>query len=188
MKILSFSFLSMIILFISCTNSKSNKISEQTPEIVTDAETLDSSQVSDIRGINADDTISKSLNDIRFEGWESEDWLDNDYIRELRAYFDAYSQGKIINQEIDPYKKYIKGKFIIANIEPYMVGGAFIRIIFIDLPSRIFECWVYSEVNKEKEEVTGYEVRGVHLDKEIYDFTREQILETMKEHPELKAW
>ena len=69
-----------------------------------------------------------------------------------------------------------------------MLGGVFIRIIFLDLPTRIFESWVYSYVDEEKEEVTGYEVRGVYPDEEIYDFKKEEILETMKEHPELKAW
>ena len=177
-----------MVLSISCTNSGNQRKFDPSSTIVTETENLCSPEISDTLPNPEEGTQSKSLNDIRFEGWESEDWLDNDYIRALREYLDDYSQGKIINQELDPYKKYVKGKFIIADIEPYMLGGTFIRIIFIDLPSRIFESWVYSEVNEEKEEVTGYEVRGVHLDKEIYDFKREEIFETMKEHPELKAW
>ena len=41
------------------------------------------------------DTIStgKSLNDIRFDGWEDSDWLDNEYIRTLRKYLDDYSNN-----------------------------------------------------------------------------------------------
>ena len=40
------------------------------------------------------DTIStgKSLNDIRFDGWERSDWLDNEYIRTLRIYLDDYNR------------------------------------------------------------------------------------------------
>ena len=188
MKHINLYFVCLIVLSISCTNSGNQKNYHQSSNIVTADEKLCSSETSDTLPTQEVVIPSKSLNDIRFDGWESEDWLDNDYIRALREYLDDYSKGKIINQELDPYKKHIKGKFIIADIEPYMLGGSFIRIIFLDLPSRIFESWVYSGFNEEKEEVTGYEVRGVHLDKEIYDFKREEILETMKEHPELKAW
>ena len=188
MKHINLYFVCLIVLFMSCTNSENQKNYDQSANNVTADEKLYSPETSDTLPNQEEVTQSKSLNDIRFDRWESEDWLDNDYIRALREYLDDYSKGKIINQELDPYKKYVKGKFIIADIEPYMLGGAFIRIIFLDLPSRIFESWVYSGVNEEKEEVTGYEVRGVHLDKEVYDFKREEILETMKEHPELKAW
>lgn len=188
MKNITLYFLCLIVLSMSCTNSGAQKRSEQAANIMTDTEKLDSSEISNTLTDIEEETQSKSLNDIRFDGWESKDWLDNDYIRALREYLDDYSQGKIGNEDLDPYKQYITGKFIIANIEPYMLGGTFIQIIFLDLPSRIFESWIYSDVNEEKEEVTGYEVRGVHIDKEIYDFKREEILETMKEHPELKAW
>ena len=167
MKHINLYFVCLIVLFLSCTNSENQKSYDQSANIVTADEKLCSSETSDTLPNQEEVTQSKSLNDIRFDGWESEDWLDNDYIRALREYLDDYSKGKIINQELDPYKKHIKGKFIIADIEPYMLGGAFIRIIFLDLPSRIFESWVYSGVNEEKEEVAGYEVRGVHLDKEI---------------------
>lgn len=43
----------------------------------------------------AKDTARKSLNDIRFEGWKEQDWLDNEYIRALRKYIDAYNKGEI---------------------------------------------------------------------------------------------
>ena len=188
MKHINLYFVCLIVLFMSCTNSENQKSYDQSANIVTADEKLYSPETSDTFPNQEEVTQSKSLNDIRFDRWESEDWLDNDYIRALREYLDDYSKGKIINQELDPYKKHVKSKFIVADIEPYMLGGAFIRIIFLDLPSRIFESWVYSGVNEEKEEVAGYEVRGVHLDKEVYDFKKEEILETMKEHPELKAW
>ena len=44
--------------------------------------------------IQAEDTIGtqKTLNDIRFDGWERSDWLDNEYIRTLRKYLDDYNR------------------------------------------------------------------------------------------------
>lgn len=43
------------------------------------------------------DTIGtrKTLNEIRFDGWERSDWLDNEYIRTLRKYLDDYNSGKV---------------------------------------------------------------------------------------------
>lgn len=35
------------------------------------------------------------LNEIRFRGWDDKDWFDNDYIRELRSYLDAYCRGEV---------------------------------------------------------------------------------------------
>lgn len=41
------------------------------------------------------DTIGtrKTLNEIRFNGWERSEWLDNEYIRTLRKYLDNYNKG-----------------------------------------------------------------------------------------------
>lgn len=46
--------------------------------------------------IQVADTIGtrKTLNDIRFGGWERSDWLDNAYIRSLRRYLDDYNSGE----------------------------------------------------------------------------------------------
>ena len=135
-----------------------------------------------------DTTTKKTLNDIRFAGWEYEDWLDNDYIRELRLYINDYLSGEIEDSELDEYREDIKGKFVVANIEPYIMGGAFIQVCFIDCPNKIFASWVYSEVDEEKEIVLGYSCRGLSLQTEDSGFTKERILEIMKEHPEIKAW
>ncbi|MDY3266441.1 MAG: hypothetical protein SOX26_02730 [Phocaeicola sp.] len=69
------------------------------------------------------DTIStgKSLNDIRFDGWEESDWLDNEYIRILRKYLDDYNKGIVSNTNLDPYKEQIKGQFVIYDINPYLL-------------------------------------------------------------------
>lgn len=67
------------------------------------------------RTLQTTDTIStgKSLNDIRFDGWEDSNWLDNEYIRTLRKYLDDYNDGIVSNPALDPYKEHIKGQFII---------------------------------------------------------------------------
>jgi len=136
------------------------------------------------------DTIkpSKTLNEIRFEGWEREDWLDNDYIRALRKYLDEYNQGSISNPDLDPYREQIQGKFIIGDIQPALLGGAFIQIIFIDMPDRIFCSQVYSDVDEATETVTNYHVRYIRIDEKPIDCTKEDILQTVQEYPELKLW
>ena len=57
------------------------------------------------RTLQTTDTISagKSLNDIRFDGWEDSNWLDNEYIRTLRKYLDDYNDGIVSNPALDPY-------------------------------------------------------------------------------------
>lgn len=135
-----------------------------------------------------DSTKKKTLNDIRFAGWEYEDWLDNDYIRELRNYLVGYHKGEIADAALDDYRQDIEGKFVIANIEPYILGGAFIQVCFMGCPSKIFSSWVYSEVDEEKEIVTNYECRGLTLQTDDSGFSKERIVQIMGEHPEIKAW
>lgn len=86
------------------------------------------------------DTIGtrKTLNEIRFAGWKRSDWLDNEYIRTLRRYLDDYNKGIVSNPDLDPYKEQIKGLFVIYDIIPYLLGGAFIRITFLDMQDRVF--------------------------------------------------
>lgn len=136
------------------------------------------------------DTIStgKSLNDIRFDGWEDSNWLDNEYIRTLRKYLDDYNDGIVSNPALDPYKEHIKGQFIIYEINPFILGGAYIRIVFFDMPDRIFSSWIYSEVNKDKEMVGNYELRFISIDEETTDMTKWDILQAIKEMEGLKLW
>lgn len=65
--------------------------------------------------IESTDTIGtqRTLNDIRFDGWGRNDWLDNKYIRTLRKYLNNYNAGKVSNSDLDPYKEQIKGKFVV---------------------------------------------------------------------------
>lgn len=134
------------------------------------------------------DTARKSLNDIRFEGWKEQDWLDNEYIRALRKYIDAYNKGEIEDSSLNPYRENIKSKFVVYNIEPYLLGGLFISIVFLDMPEIVFDSWVYSNVDEIKEAVTGYEVHGISINKEKSAFTKENIIQIIEEHPENKLW
>lgn len=130
----------------------------------------------------------KALNDIRFEGWSRSQWLDNDYIRTVRRYLDDYTAGKETNPDLDPYREQVKSKFVIYDITPYIVGGAIVRIVFLDLPDRVFSCWVYSTVNEDKETVESYEFRSIHIEDEHTDFTRGDLLQAVKEVDGLKLW
>ena len=94
----------------------------------------------------------------------------------------------VIFEELEPYKNDVKGKFVIANVEPCLLGGLFIQIIFIDKPEKVFTAWVYSDVDEDAEKVVGYSVRRICLDERKNELSREQIFQAMKEHPELKLW
>ena len=136
------------------------------------------------------DTISsgKTLNDIRFKDWDRSDWLDNEYIRTLRKYLDDYNKGTVSNPNLDPYKEHIKGQFVIYDITPYILGGAYIRITFLDMPNRVVSSWIYSEVNEDKDIVENYEFRSISIDEETTDMTKEDILQAIKEMDGLKLW
>lgn len=133
-----------------------------------------------------DDSVS--LNDIRFANFSDVDWLDNDYIRSLRLYLDEVASGKVEDEELAPYTQIIKGQFVILNIEPALMGGTFINIVFVDHPKDMFTAWVYSDVNVETKAIGPYDTRMVRHDDEQLDLTKEQILQIVKEHPELKLW
>lgn len=142
------------------------------------------------RTLQTTDTISsgKTLNDIRFKDWDRSDWLDNEYIRTLRKYLDDYNKGIVSNTNLDLYKEHIKGQFVIYDINPYLLGGAFIRITFLDMPNRVFGSWIYSEVNEDKEIVESYEFRSISIEEETTDMTKEDILQAIKEMDGIKLW
>lgn len=136
------------------------------------------------------DTIGtrKTLNEIRFDGWERSDWLDNEYIRTLRKYLDDYNKGVVNNPALDPYKEQIKGQFVVYDINPYLLGGALIRITFLDMPDRVFSSWIYSNVDEKKEIVESYEFRSISIEEETTGMTKEDILQAIKEMDGLKLW
>ena len=136
------------------------------------------------------DTIGtrKTLNEIRFNGWERSDWLDNEYIRTLRKYLDDYNNGIVSNSALDPYREHIKGQFVVYDINSYLLGGALIRITFLDMPDRVFSSWIYSNVDENKEIVESYEFRSIGIEEETTGMTKEDILQAIKEMEGLKLW
>ena len=101
---------------------------------------------------------------------------------------DDYNSGKVCNAKLDPYKEQIKGQFVIYDITPYILGGAYIRITFLDMPNRVFSSWVYSNVDEKKEIVESYEFRSISIEEETTDMTKEDILQAIKEMDGLKLW
>ena len=100
-----------ILLFLTVITTLSAYSQQNFSTVPKDFEDLDTT-------LQTTDTIStgKSLNDIRFNGWEDSDWLDNEYIRTLRKYLDDYNKGIVSNPDLDPYKELIKGQFVIYDI------------------------------------------------------------------------
>lgn len=130
------------------------------------------------------------LNDIRFGDFDDEDWINNDYIRELRRYLDAYSNGEVKDRNLDPYRHIVKGRFVIGDVKPSTWGGLLIFFFFVDYPEFVFSSYVYSIVDAEKKRVVEYSVRYVKGEKEKdeYRMTKKEVLDSLKVHPEFKLW
>ena len=173
-------FLGCVVMLLSCTPSKKQVVEWEV--------STDSTEVMMRDSLSADTGYAKSLNDIRFDGWTEKEWLDNEYIRTLRKHLDAYHRGEVSDKSLDEYKEVIKGQFVIVNIEPYLLGGAFIQFSFIDTPDKLFSVCVYSEVDEKTETVSNYECRGIRMEDYELEFTKEEILQIVSEHPELKLW
>lgn len=161
------------------TNSTENievVSNEQTTTIV--ADTIDSGTT----------PPPETLNDIRFDEWGKAEWVDNEYIRTVRKYLDAYNNGEITDTVLDEYKDDIQGKFIIGDIQPWMLGGAIIYIVFYEHPEKLFYAIVYSSVNVETREVYDYECRGIRLETAEYRSSKDEIEEFLNDCPEHKMW
>jgi hypothetical protein len=130
----------------------------------------------------------ETLNDIRFAGWDKAKWVDNEYIRTVRKYIDAYNNGEITDTTLDEYKDYIQGKFIIGDIQPWIAGGAIVYIIFCEKPDKMFYSIVYSSVNVQTREVYDYQCRGIRLETNESGCTKEDIKQFLKECPEHRMW
>ncbi len=170
-------------ILLSCGHKNQTKDTSLTQNIV----------VAEATDTNPSDTTEKNargetLNDIRFAGWGKKEWADNDYIRAVRKYIDAYNSGKIKDEYLDEHKKYIQGKFIIADIQPYLTGGALIYIIFYDNPEQTFSAHVYSDVDEKTRVVSNYECRGLKNENIDLEFSQEDILQFLKECPEHRLW
>ena len=178
--------LTCLLTLASC-NFKNNKVNETNS--TENMEVASNEQISPI----VTDTIteekrSETLNDIRFAGWGKAEWVDNEYIRTVRKYIDAYNNGEFTDTDLDEYKDYIQGKFVIGDIQPWITGGAIIYIIFCDHPEKMFYSKVYSYVNVQTREVYDYECRGIRLETNESGCTKEDITQFLKECPEHKMW
>lgn len=131
---------------------------------------------------------SKSLNDIRFANFKDEDWKDNEYIRCLRDYVDDYNRGLVDDEIPDQCKDKLKGKFIVIQTQPYLMGGLFIELVFVDYPDELLHAWVYSFVDEESETVFAYEVRAIFSIEGANEFSKEELQQILQEHPEQKFW
>ena len=168
---------------LSCGHKNQTKDASLTKNIVT-TEAMDATTTDTI----AENASGEALNDIRFAGWGKKEWADNDYIRAVRKYIDAYNSGEIKNSDLDEHKKYIQGKFAIADIQPYIAGGALIYIIFYDNPEQTFSAHVYSDVDEKTRVVSKYECRGLKNENMDLEFSQEDILQFLKECPEHRLW
>lgn len=130
----------------------------------------------------------ETLNDIRFDGWTNKEWADNEYIRAVRKYIDAYHNGEIEDPYLDDYKTYIEGKFVIGDINPGLWGGAFMHIVFYDNPDKTFSTLVYSDVDEQTRTVSNYVCYGLKYEDIDLGFSQEDILQFLKECPEHKMW
>lgn len=135
-----------------------------------------------------EDETRETLNDIRFAGWTKKEWADNEYIREVRRYINAYNKGEIENSALDAHKGYMQGKFIIADISPCLWGGAFIYFSFYDYPDKVFSAMVYSDVDEKTRVVSNYECRSLTYEDLDLNITQEEIRQFLKESPEQKMW
>ena len=170
---------------LSCNNQHRAKVVDISDEVKI---TLDTTSYLTESESMEDTTYCETLNDIRFAGWTKKEWADNDYIRAVRKYIDAYNSGEIKNTDLDEHKKYIQGKFAIADIQPYLTGGALIYIIFYDNPEQTFSAHVYSDVDEKTRVVSNYECRGLKNEKMDLEFSQEDILQFLKECPEHRLW
>ena len=167
------------ICLMGCENKTSQSVKSESV-VASDSAVADSVLEEEAEGLGG-------LNAIRFNNFTDRDWYDNEYIRCLRSYLDDYNQGKIENSDLDPYKDKVRGKFVIGSVDPFMLGGLFISIVFVDCPEDIFSAWVYSSVDEEAETIIDYEVREVRYEGES-EATKEDIKQFLKENPEQKVW
>lgn len=178
------------LLIVGCGNQRQQQVATtQSIETgTTDSTAVHVPEKNDIEEIqDSTSNVTRGLNDIRFGNWTEKDWYDNDYFRTLRQYIDACYRGEIENEDLEPYKSALKGKFVIHEAIPSPGGGMAICFIFLDVPNKMFIALIYSFV--EDETVVDYEVRAVVEEREVEsNLTKEDILSIIKEHPENKLW
>lgn len=138
---------------------------------------------------------NKGLNYYRFNDWTEEDWADNDYYREVRTFLNKVLAGEPGVEEFEDavaHKDLIDSAFVIFSSEMFIGGGLGLHIVFVDDPSKLFYVWVYSYVDfgpNEECQIVGYDLRAFdYLEDSPLEITREEILDIVAEHPEIKLW
>ena len=181
MKRLFFLLALISLLACNCQNNSNRRSIVDDPAIDTSPCTM-TSEVTEHEA--TEDETRETLNDIRFDGWTKKEWADNEYIRAVRKYIDAYNNGEIENPNLDKYKHYMQGKFILADISPCMWGGAFIYLSFYDYPDKVFAAMVYSDVDEKTRVVSNYECRSLTYEDLDLKITQGEIRQFLKECPE----
>ena len=173
-----------LIMLFACNNQNIAKVADVSVDSLENVNYTDTAECDSIENT----TYREPLNDIRFDGWTKKEWADNEYIREVRRYIDAYNNGEIKDPYLDEYKEFIQGNFVIGDINPGLWGGAFMYIVFYDHPDKTFSVLVYSDVDEETRTVSNYECRGLKYEDMDLGFSQEDILQFLKECPEQKMW
>ena len=186
-----------LLLCCSCSQNKSKQVEvgTDTTTVYPQSETSISQEITNDEietelNVIIDSSDSKPLNEIRFGNWTMEDWYDNDYFRFLRKCMDECLMG-IENddtQQLQDYKSVLKDRFFIYNASPYIGGGMFITLGFLNNPEIMYRTVVYSDVDEDTEKTIGYRLRGFKELEETSETTKEDILQIMKDHPENKLW
>ena len=104
----------------------------------------------------------------------------------MRLYIDACNLGLVKDEGLDKHKEALKGKFCICSIEPYVYGGAWVHIAFVNDTSFSLRFWVYSFVTDNT--ISGYEVRSADLIDEPLDLTTDEVKDILKENPYNQLW
>lgn len=183
MKYIILSLVVFVIASFASNNGQKTSANRANDTVTNVTEPIDTLRESE----NQQDSLgSGSLNDIRFKNFTDKDWIDNGYIRAYRKHLDDYLAGKIEDESLDPYKEKIRGKFVIGDSQPFILGGLFLSVVFFDNPEYILSVWIYSDVVDGV--VTDYSVRSTKLVDDNSEFTKDAILKFLKEHPEHKLW
>lgn len=129
-----------------------------------------------------------SKNEIRFDGWTRDDFFcsSNEYLKAFRKYMDAWMQGKTFTDtemdptELEPYRERLKGKFIAAGCEEFLMGGLLYYMNPVDAPDLMLTVWLYSYVDNDGN-IGKYEVRYIGVEEDT-GFTKEFIQEFLTEN------
>lgn len=173
-----------LVILSACNNQNRVKVTDNIVDALVNNNFTDSIECEPI----ADTTYRETLNEIRFAGWTRKEWADNEYIREVRRYIDAYNNGELEDAYLDEYKECIQGKFVIGDINPGLWGGAFMYIVFYDHPDKTFSVLVYSDVDEETRTISNYKCYGLKYEDMDLGFSQDDILQFLKECPEHRMW